>query len=151
MYDDKDGNPIACTSCGNTDIRRAGMQGKSQRYQCKSCLKFFVPKNPDVERQKRKNHRLAMLLYMAGAKMSEMGEVLNKAHPTLKSWITPLSEIFVNDRALKQVRRKKNAEVIMAKSLSDMPDLNKKFWLLIEVEEDSFDGNSVIIYSKTSR
>ncbi|MCI5048724.1 MAG: hypothetical protein MRY32_00110 [Rickettsiales bacterium] len=150
MYDDDNGNPIECPACSNTDIRRSGIQGKKQRYQCKACLKYFIPKPRAAEQKKLLKHKLAIMLYSTGARMKEIEEFTGKRYPTLKSWLGPVFDFFEQDRALKEIRRKPDTDLTIMDTPPKQTDLKGKCWLIVEVEKEAFDGKSVVISNKNS-
>lgn len=145
MYDDQDGNVIECPSCQNTDLRRAGVMSRKQRYQCKACEKYFFPKPPAKLQKQRIKHKLTILLYAGGAQIKDVQEITGNAYATIKSRLAPIIDYFETDKALKAVRRHADTQLIMTDSISDIPNLKKKTWLLIELPSDALETKIVAI------
>ena len=149
MILDAQKKPIHCTKCDSQDIIRSGMSRDKQRYQCKNCNSFFVPKSLVKQRQSLTKQKAAMLMYLAGAQVKDMGKVFGVSYPTISKWIEPIQRIIDKNPDLKEVRRLGNAALRPVRSPRDVPVKPHKNWLLIELDDDHFDARSILLADKS--
>jgi len=141
MILNEQGDAILCHKCTSSNIIRSGMSRDKQRYQCKDCRSFFIPKIFKSERSKLARQKAAMLVYLAGANNNDMQELFGVSYPTIKTWIEPLQRAFAKNEDLNEIRRMKETTLKIVRPLDKIPAGKK--WLMIELDEDLFNGKSV--------
>ena len=139
------GEPITCSKCGSKNVIRSGMSRDKQRYHCKDCRSYFVPKSFADVKEAMSRHKAAMLLYLAGAQNNELQELFGRSYPKVKSWIEPIKAAVESDEGLQDARRIKNTRIRLIKSPKDIPAKPKKQWVILELDDDLFDGNSILM------
>ena len=137
--------PIPCNKCGCTDIIRSGMSRDKQRYQCKSCRSFFVPVSLEKPKQTLEKQRAAILMFLAGAQVKDLEEIFGVSYPTISKWIEPAHRVIEENDDLRHTRKSRRTTLTRIGSPKEIPAKPRKKWLIIELEGDHFEGESITL------
>lgn len=143
---DENGDAIICPRCDGDEVVRSGRIGGKQRYQCKGCSFHFIPtaarrmSSKEVEQQ-----RAAILMYLSGAQQAEIQVLFGRSYPVIKRWLEPVKEMLEGNERLNSARRPRTVNVATIKSMRELPKQSGKRWLVIEMDEDFFNGRTVAV------
>jgi transposase-like protein len=136
--------PINCPSCNSQDVHKAGIIDERQRYRCKSCSKYFFAENKR-KRRLGAEARIAALMYIAGATNKSIQEALEASYALTSKWLQGADEYISSEPEIARLKKTGKRDVSLVNSLSEIPKKPQKNWLVIELDDDVFDGKSVVI------
>lgn len=135
---------IECPHCASQSVTKAGIINGTQRYRCKDCGSYFF----NEFKRKRRNaahHKTAALMYIAGAQTKEIGECLDASYPLVSKWVANAAQYVKDEPEIEALRRSLKKSSFTVSNLSEIPDRTKKRWLVIELEDDVAEGQSIVI------
>lgn len=139
---------IECPSCGHNGITKAGIINGTQRYKCKSCGTYFFT---EFKRKRRSavHHKTAALMFIAGAKTKEIEQCLDASYTLVSKWTEEADTFLTKEPEIAALKVSSKKDAFTVKSLNDIPERSKKRWLVIELDEDVADGESIVITKKS--
>jgi transposase-like protein len=129
---------IECTNCGKDRVQKAGMCSKPtgtaarQRYRCLNCGSYFM-NDLLMPRTNVLQKKLAIILYIAGANITDICTTTGFTFPTISGWIEDMRKhLEESSPDIDALRRPEHKHAWALNDLTGL-DVNKRY-LFVELD-----------------
>ena len=124
-----------CPKCSSANFRKDGIVKQRQRFFCRDCHHRFTVEHIG---KSNKLKRDAVILYLLGLNLRDIGEALEISHVTVHNWIKEISHEL---DLIKEIRSSKVDKLKNVKEHLKQAKQNKKYhFVMIDIGADSFNS-----------
>lgn len=124
---------LVCPKCGSDNWIKDGIVKTKQRYFCKKCQLHFTLSNKGIDSNIK---RKALILYIEGFGLREIGRMLNVSHVSVQNWVLALGDNLERIRSQNKPAILKSSEISTYIGSGKAKHLNMiTGWLLMGIDD----------------